>query len=65
MTLATAPLAAQQSAQPDWNAVREETLAHLRRMIRVNTVNPPGNEMALARYLDSTLKTAGIETHLF
>src|SRR5215208_2628743 len=50
---------------PDWNAVSGETLAHLQRMIRINTVNPPGNEMEVARYLDSTLKAAGIETHLF
>jgi len=34
-------------------------------MIRINTVNPPGNEMALARYLESTLTAAGVETHLF
>jgi acetylornithine deacetylase/succinyl-diaminopimelate desuccinylase-like protein len=50
---------------PDWSAVRQETLDHLQRMIRINTVNPPGNELALARYLDSTMKAAGIETHLF
>jgi acetylornithine deacetylase/succinyl-diaminopimelate desuccinylase-like protein len=34
-------------------------------MIRMNTVNPPGNELQVARYLDSTLKADGIETHLF
>ena len=34
-------------------------------MIRMNTSNPPGNEIGVARYLDSTLKAAGIETHLF
>ncbi|GAC1516302.1 MAG: M20/M25/M40 family metallo-hydrolase [Gemmatimonadaceae bacterium] len=50
---------------PDWSAARVETLAHLQRMIRMNTVNPPGNEMQVARYLDSTLKAAGVETHLF
>lgn len=54
------------SAQtPDWNRAREETLGHLRTMIRMNTVNPPGNEMQVAKYLESTLKGAGIETHLF
>ena len=37
----------------------------LQRLIRHNTVNPPGNELAVAQYLDSTLKAAGIETHLF
>jgi acetylornithine deacetylase/succinyl-diaminopimelate desuccinylase-like protein len=62
MTLATTPLAAQ---EPDWTAARQETLAHLQAMIRMNTVNPPGNELQVAKYLDSTLKAAGIETHLF
>src|SRR5688500_387560 len=50
---------------PDWRAVRDETVRHLRRLIHLNTVNPPGNEIAVARYLDSTLRAAGIETHLF
>ena len=50
---------------PDWNAARDETLRHLQAMIRMNTSNPPGNELPVARYLDSTLKAAGIETHLF
>src|SRR5688500_12190751 len=64
MTLALSSSAA--AAQtPDWDAVRGETLAHVQRMIRMNTVNPPGNEITVARYLDSTLKAAGIETHLF
>ena len=64
MTLALSPSAA--AAQtPDWDAVRAATLAHAQRMIRMNTVNPPGNEITVARYLDSTLKAAGIETHLF
>ncbi len=51
--------------QPDWSAVRDETVRHLRRLIQLNTVNPPGNEITVARYLDSTLRAAGIETHLF
>jgi acetylornithine deacetylase/succinyl-diaminopimelate desuccinylase-like protein len=66
MTLALASTAtAQTPPEPDWEATRAETLGHLQRMIRINTVNPPGNEMAVAQYLDSTLKAAGIETHLF
>ena len=63
MTLpATATLAAQ---EPDWPSAGPETLLHLRAMIRMNTVNPPGNELQVARYLDSTMRAAGIETHLF
>ena len=64
MTAALSPLALH-AQEPDWPAAHQETIAHLQAMIRMNTVNPPGNEMAVARYLDSTLKAEGIETHLF
>lgn len=56
---------ARAARQPDWSAIRDETVRHLRRLIQLNTVNPPGNEITVARYLDSTLRSAGIETHLF
>ena len=64
MSLASVPstITAQ---EPDWSSARQETVAHLQAMIRMNTVNPPGNELPLARYLDSTLKAAGIESRLF
>jgi acetylornithine deacetylase/succinyl-diaminopimelate desuccinylase-like protein len=61
MTFATAVLA----QEPDWAAAHKETLGNLQTMIRLNTVNPPGNEMQVAKFLESTLKAAGIETHLF
>ena len=64
MTLASVP-SPTTAQEPDWAAARQETVAHLQAMIRMNTVNPPGNELQVARYLDSTLKAAGIETHLF
>ena len=50
---------------PDWRTARAETLLHLQRMIGLNTVNPPGNEMQVARYLDGVLREEGIETHVF
>ena len=49
----------------DWSAASRETIAHLQQLIRINTVNPPGNEMAVARYLEATLQAEHIETHLF
>ena len=64
MSLASAPMSTA-AQEPDWGSARQETVAHLQAMIRMNTVNPPGNELQVARYLDSTLKAAGIETHLF
>lgn len=41
-----------------------ETLEHLKRCIRVNTVNPPGNELELARVLADVFDRAGIERTL-
>jgi len=51
--------------QSEWNGLRDEVVAHLSRLIQIDTTNPPGNEMVLARYLDETLRAAGIETHLY
>jgi acetylornithine deacetylase/succinyl-diaminopimelate desuccinylase-like protein len=59
------PAASATVQEPEWAAAHRETLAHLQTMIRMNTVNPPGDEMQVARFLDSTLTAAGIETHLF
>src|SRR4029079_10823856 len=51
--------------QSAWNGLRDEVVAHLTHLIRIDTTNPPGNEMVLARYLDPVFHTAGIETCLF
>ncbi|HEX8320737.1 M20/M25/M40 family metallo-hydrolase [Longimicrobium sp.] len=41
------------------------TLAHLQNLIRINTQNPPGNELATALYFDSVLsRVPGVETHV-
>src|SRR4051812_45512393 len=49
---------------PDWTAAVAETVTQLRRMIQFDTTNPPGNELALARYIEGVLKHAGIESRL-
>jgi len=50
--------------KPDWSSAEAETVARLQAIIRFDTTNPPGNELALARYLESTLAGEGIETML-
>jgi acetylornithine deacetylase/succinyl-diaminopimelate desuccinylase-like protein len=50
---------------PDWSLAEPETIARLRELIRFDTTNPPGNEMPLARYLETALEADGIETTLF
>lgn len=49
----------------DWPAAHVEAQGHLRKMLRFDTTNPPGNELSLARYLEGVLLADGIETQLF
>ncbi|HSA55999.1 MAG TPA: M20/M25/M40 family metallo-hydrolase, partial [Gemmatimonadaceae bacterium] len=49
---------------PDWEGVLWETIGHLQALIRMDTVNPPGNELGLARYLDDVLRGAGVDVTL-
>ena len=50
--------------EPDWEAARGETLGLLQRLIRIVTVNPPGNEVFLARELATIFAGEGIEARL-
>lgn len=50
---------------PDWSSAEPETVARLQDLIRFDTTNPPGNELPLARYLESVLRAEGVETKLF
>ena len=49
----------------DWEGALWECISHLQALIRMDTVNPPGREVGVARYLDDVLRGAGIETSLF
>ncbi|MES2180095.1 MAG: M20/M25/M40 family metallo-hydrolase [Gemmatimonadota bacterium] len=51
-----------QSARPiDWTALQTESVQRLGEYIRINTSNPPGNELETARYLKQVLEKEGIE----
>jgi len=45
---------------PDWKAAGDETVELLRGYLRVDTTNPPGNEVRGAEYLGAVLKREGI-----
>ncbi|HEX6058575.1 MAG TPA: hypothetical protein VFZ11_06110, partial [Gemmatimonadaceae bacterium] len=64
MPSTTAVTDAHRAHEPDWPRVRAETVEHLRRLLRIDTVNPPGNEIVAARYLEDVLAGAGIETRV-
>ncbi|MDQ6738673.1 MAG: M20/M25/M40 family metallo-hydrolase [Gemmatimonadota bacterium] len=64
-SLAATPLLAQTPAPaPDWNALGEQAAHMLAGYIQVNTTNPPGNELAGARYLKNILDREGIEAQI-
>jgi acetylornithine deacetylase/succinyl-diaminopimelate desuccinylase-like protein len=44
----------------DWDALRDECVAHLQALLRLNTTNPPGNETLAAAYLADVLQREGI-----
>lgn len=48
-------------SDPDWAAVEREALDHFQALLRLDTTNPPGNELAAARYLEVVLRHEGIE----
>ena len=60
---------AQQSLAPtphpvDWDALQRESVQVLRDYIRVNTTNPPGNEIEAARFLKRVLDREGIDARI-
>lgn len=44
----------------DWQAVGEETIARVRDLLRLDTRNPPGNEIRAAEYLRDLFEAEGI-----
>ena len=49
----------------DWKALGDEATALLSQYLRINTTNPPGNEVVAARWLAEVLRRDGIEAKIF
>ncbi|MBI4518606.1 MAG: M20/M25/M40 family metallo-hydrolase [Deltaproteobacteria bacterium] len=47
-------------AEPDWEALTGEAAQVLSQYVRIDTTNPPGNELAAARFLEQVLARNGI-----
>jgi acetylornithine deacetylase/succinyl-diaminopimelate desuccinylase-like protein len=60
LLLLVPPLGAQSQISIDYGKLREETAQRLSEYIRINTSNPPGNELAAARWLADVLAKEGI-----
>jgi acetylornithine deacetylase/succinyl-diaminopimelate desuccinylase-like protein len=49
---------------PAWDRATAELVAVLRDLLRLRTVNPPGDEIVAARYLEGVLGDAGLPTEV-
>ena len=58
-------LSAAPRADDEWNALGDEAAGLLAQYLRINTTNPPGNEIAAAHWLASVLRRDGIESQIF
>ena len=64
----TSPLQATTGASPasaGLSQIETEAVNWLQGLIRINTTNPPGNELAAAKYLADILKQEGIASEIF
>ena len=65
LLLAAAPLVAQSATRTiDWDSLAAEAVNNLSAYLAVNTTNPPGSELAAARFLQQRLAQDGIEAQI-
>jgi acetylornithine deacetylase/succinyl-diaminopimelate desuccinylase-like protein len=70
--LRSAPLAAQSTpstalsnaGMPDFDALSQEALGWLEALVKIDTTNPPGNEMVAAKYVSDILTHEGIQNEV-
>jgi len=53
---------AQQSYLIDWDAVGNEAIDHLVELVKIKSINPPGNETEVVNYIEAILNAEGIES---
>ena len=46
---------------PNWQALADQTVRYLRDLIRLDTTNPPGNEIVAAEYIAGVLRAAALD----
>ena len=65
LLLGGASLSAQTPARSiDWDSLAAESVRNLSAYLAINTTNPPGNELAGARFLRQLLQHEGIEAQI-
>ena len=65
VVMASAAVLAQGPRQPDWARLEDETMRHFQAVLRLDTSNPPGNEVAVTDYLKQVFEKEGIPVQMF
>jgi acetylornithine deacetylase/succinyl-diaminopimelate desuccinylase-like protein len=63
--LGSIALTAQTAREPDWARLEEETMRHFQAVLRLDTSNPPGNEVLVTDYVKGILEKEGIPVQIF
>ena len=63
--IASTAVLAQGPRQPDWPRLEAETMRHFQAVLRLDTSNPPGNEVLVTDYLKQVLEKEGIPVQIF
>ena len=53
------------AAEPDWPSVKQEALETIVELVKLETVQPEGNEILAARHLKSVLDVEGLHSEIF
>ena len=62
--LACCAASAQTAGAPDFDKARAEAIEHLSALVKLDTSNPPGNEILAARYIKGVLDREGIASEI-
>ncbi|HEX4604299.1 MAG TPA: M20/M25/M40 family metallo-hydrolase [Candidatus Angelobacter sp.] len=63
--LVLSPLALAQQTAPDFTTAQTEAVKFLGELVKIDTSNPPGNEVRAAEYIKSVLAAEGITARIF
>jgi len=53
------------AANPNLSQIEIEAISWLQGLLRINTTNPPGNELVAAKYLADILQKNGLQSEVF
>src|SRR4030095_6276051 len=65
ITVTTVPVCAQNGHPIDWNKYQDMAVKLMQQYLQINTSNPPGNEVAAAKFFKTIFDQHGIQNEIF